>query len=223
MNKRTAAVIGATGLVGQELVKELCSRNEYESIIVITRRSVDQHHPKLKVKKIDFNDLESADIRPVDDVFCCLGTTMKKAKSKEAFRQVDLDYPLQLASIAQKNNAQQFLVISAMGADSSSIFFYNRIKGLMEEHLKEMDLPRLQIFRPSLLVGDREEFRLGEIVGAKMMGLIGWAMVGPLRSYRAIHAEQVALAMVENALMPSSKKVIVHNSTAIEKVERTKE
>ena len=108
-----------------------------------------------------------------------------------------------------------------MGADSSSVFLYNRIKGLMEEHLKEIDLPRLQIFRPSLLLGDRKEFRLGETVGGKIIGLIGWAMVGRMRSYRAIRAEQVALAMVEKALIPSNEKVCVYNSAIIENMTRT--
>jgi len=222
MNRRTAVVIGATGLVGQELVRELCNREEYGDVIVLTRRAIDQKHPKLHIKVIDFNYLEGMHIGLVDDVYCCLGTTMKKAKSKQAFRQVDLDYPLQLASLAKKNNARQFLVISAMGADSKSAFFYNRIKGLMEEQLTVIELPRLQIFRPSLLLGDRKEFRFGESIGAKVMSLIGWAMVGPLKSFRAIRAEQVALAMVEKALEPLSRKVIVHNSAAIEKVERVR-
>ena len=221
MKKRTAAVVGATGLVGQELIKELCMRKEYEEIIVITRRPIKQEHPKLTVKIIDFNYLESAHLGFVDDVYCCLGTTKKKAKSKEAFRQVDLDYPLQLALIAKRNNVQQFLVISALGADSSSVFLYNRIKGLMEEHLKEIDLPRLQIFRPSLLLGDRKEFRLGETIGTKVMGLLGWVLIGRLSSYRAVRAEQVALAMVEKALTPSNDKVDIYNSAVIENTART--
>ncbi|KIL49625.1 NAD(P)H-binding protein [Jeotgalibacillus soli] len=220
MQMRTAFVIGATGLVGQQVVKELCERVEYASIIVVTRRAFEFNHPKIQVRQIDFDYLEGAHIGLVDDVFCCLGTTMKKAKSKEGFRLVDLDYPLQFASIAKKNNVRQFLVVSAMGADPSSPIFYNRIKGLMEEQLKEIELPRLQIFRPSILLGDRKEFRLGETIGGKIASAIGWAMVGPLKSYRAIRAEQVALAMVEKALAPAKRPVVIHTSADIEKVER---
>lgn len=219
-NKRTALVIGATGLVGQEVVKELCSRIEYGEVRVISRRPIELEHEKLTVSIIDFNYLEGAHIGVVDDVFCCLGTTMKKAKSKAAFRQVDLDYPLQLASLAKKNNARQFLVVSAMGADLSSTFYYNRMKGLMEEQLIALDLPVLQIFRPSLLLGDRKEFRLGETVGAKVMSAFSWALVGPLKSIKAVRAEQVALAMVESALSPSLEKVKIYHSADIEKVEK---
>ncbi|TDL33168.1 NAD-dependent epimerase/dehydratase family protein [Jeotgalibacillus sp. S-D1] len=220
MNKRTALVIGATGLVGQEVVKELCSRDEYGEVRIISRKPIEMEHEKLTVSIIDFNYLEGSHIGVADDVFCCLGTTMKKAKSKAAFRQVDLDFPLQLASLAKKNNARQFLVISAMGADLSSTFYYNRIKGLMEEQLIELDLPHLQIFRPSLLLGDRKEFRLGETVGAKVMSAMSWALVGPLKSLKAVRAEQVALAMVEGALAPSVEKVKIHLSSDIEKVEK---
>ncbi|KIL52772.1 oxidoreductase [Jeotgalibacillus campisalis] len=222
MKKRTALVIGATGLVGKEVVKELCSREEYSEVTAITRSSFNMNHPKLINKIIDFDYLEGMHVGVVDDVYCCLGTTMKKAQSKAAFRKVDLDYPLQFASLAKQNNVSQFLVISAMGADSSSPFFYNKIKGLMEEQLREMDLPKLQIFRPSLLLGDREEFRFGESIGAKVMTLIGWAMVGPLKTYKAVRGEQVALAMVEKALEGRSSTVVVHNSAEIEKTERTK-
>ncbi|PPA69738.1 NAD(P)H-binding protein [Jeotgalibacillus proteolyticus] len=222
MKKRTALVAGATGLVGKEVVKELCRREEYSEIIAITRSELKLEHPKLTNKVIDFNYLEGVHIGLADDIYCCLGTTIKKAKSKEAFRMVDLDYPLQLAVLAKKNNAQQFLVISAMGASPSSRFFYNKIKGLMEEQLKGLGLTRLQIFRPSLLIGDREEFRFGETLGAKVMSFAGWMLVGPLKSYKAIRAEQVALAMVEKALTPPVQKVEIHKSGAIEQVERTK-
>lgn len=221
MRQRTAVVLGATGLVGQEVVKELCRREEYSEVTAITRTRLTINHQKLINKIIDFDYLEGMHLGLVDDVYCCLGTTMKKAGSKAAFRKVDLDYPLQFASLAKKNNVRQFLVISAMGADPSSPFYYNKVKGLMEEQLKEMNLAGLQIFRPSLLLGDREEFRFGESIGAKVMTLAGWAMVGPLRTYKAVRAEQVALAMVEKAIKDPHENVLVYSSAEIEKTERS--
>ncbi|MDG5472797.1 oxidoreductase [Jeotgalibacillus sp. ET6] len=221
MRQRTAVVIGATGLVGQEVVKELCKREEYSEVTAITRTHMNITHQKLINKIIDFDYLEGMHLGLVDDVYCCLGTTMKKAGSKAAFRKVDLDYPLQFASLAKKNNVRQFLVISAMGADPASPFYYNKIKGLMEEQLKEMNLASLLIFRPSLLLGDREEFRFGETIGAKVMTLVGWAMVGPLKTYKAVRAEQVALAMVEKAMNDPYENVLVYSSAEIEKTERS--
>lgn len=191
--KKTALVLGASGLVGNELVNTLIQRNQYNKIHLLTRRPIENFEsPVFEQHRVDFDKLEAyPELFQVTDVFCCLGTTIKKAKSKEAFRKVDYDYPVETAKLALKGGAEKFLIISAMGADSQSRFFYNQVKGDVETSIKTVHLPSLHIFRPSLLLGERKEFRFGEKLAAKLNTI----MVGPLRPYKAIEAKNVAMAM----------------------------
>ncbi len=130
MKLKTAIIAGATGLVGKELLQNLLDNKNYEKVISIVRRKTSLNHPKLEQKIIDFDNLdEIASELIADEYFCCLGTTMKKAGSKEKFADVDYLYPVNLATIAQANNAKKYLLISAMGADKKSIIFYNKVKG----------------------------------------------------------------------------------------------
>ena len=195
--KKTALVLGASGLVGNELVKTLIQRNQYNKIHLLVRRPIDHFESTVcEQHAVDFDKLEAyLELFQVADVFCCLGTTIKKAKSKEAFRKVDYDYPVEAAKLALKGGAEKFLIVSAMGSDSQSRFFYNRVKGDVETSLKSLNLPSLHIFRPSLLLGERKEFRFGEKLAAKASGLLNKIMVGPLRPFRAIEAKKVAMAM----------------------------
>lgn len=194
-----AVIAGATGLVGTALVRQALNDPRIDHVTVLVRRSLNINHPKLEEQRIDFDQLEQASIPRGADVYCALGTTIKKAKTREAFERVDLHYPLQLASLAKAEDARQFLVITATGANRNSIFFYNRVKGELEAQLRALQLPSLQIFRPSLLIGEREEFRLGERVGAIAGQALRILMIGRLARYRPIHAAVVAQAMLTSA------------------------
>lgn len=202
MSGRTALVVGATGLVGKELVQILLDAPEYEKVIIWGRRTVELSHPKLVVQVIDFDKLENNEIEgQVDHVFCCLGTTIKKAKTQEAFKKVDLEYPLALARWAKKAGVSQFIVISAMGADANSKIFYNQTKGLLELRLKELGLNGLHIVRPSLLLGERSEFRFGESFAAVISKALPFLFAGSLVKYKPIPGKTVANAMYRIALI----------------------
>ncbi|MDP4091664.1 MAG: NAD-dependent epimerase/dehydratase family protein [Bacillota bacterium] len=198
---KVALVVGATGLVGNELVRILLSAPEYEKVIVWVRTSMDINHNKLEEKIINFRELDKHVIdKSVNHVFCCLGTTMRKAKNMEAFATVDLEYPVVLAKKARERQVSQFLTISAMGADPNSKIFYNRIKGQLEEELKKVGLPGLHIFRPSLLLGKRKEFRLGEKAAGAAYRVLPFIFIGSIKKYKPIHARTVARAMYRVAL-----------------------
>ncbi|PAQ16106.1 oxidoreductase [Bacillaceae bacterium SAOS 7] len=213
---KIALVAGATGLVGSELVQQLLATPEYEKVITIVRRSSGIVHDKLEEKVVNFDELTLDD--PIDHIYCCLGTTIKKAKTKEAFQKVDLDYPLMLAKLAKKYQVSQFLVISSMGASVKSSFFYSRVKGELEQRLQALRLNGLHIFRPSLLLGERDEFRLGEATTEKLANVFPFLFTGPLKKYKPIHAKTVAYAMVTTALTESGG-VHVYESESITKKE----
>ncbi|UOQ74237.1 oxidoreductase [Hymenobacter cellulosilyticus] len=134
-----------------------------------------------------------------DDVFCCLGTTMRQAGSKEAFYKVDYLYVVKLAALTAANFAAQFMVISAMGADAGSRFYYNKVKGEMEQAVRQAPFRAIHIFRPSLLLGERTEKRAGEQVGAVLLRVLNPLLLGPLRRYRAVPGAAVARAMLRAA------------------------
>ncbi|MDQ0063897.1 NAD(P)H-binding protein [Paenibacillus harenae] len=201
----SCVLAGATGLVGAALLRLLLADPKAKAVTVLARRPLDAAatagleamRPKLRIIVASFDDLDTAlqDVE-ADIVYCTLGTTIKAAGSQEAFRLVDLEYPLALARYAKRVNASQFAVITAMGASKSSAFFYSRVKGELEEELAKLEIPLLHIFRPSLLLGQRSAKRLGETVGAWLATALGFTMVGPLRKYRAIRGERVAAAMI---------------------------
>lgn len=209
---RAAIVVGATGLTGRALVKQLCENEEYNSVTVIARRKLDFVHPKLEVKIREFDRLEESDIEFANELYCCLGTTIKKAGSKEAFEKVDFEYPLYIASLAKKRGVPHMLVITAMGANENSAFYYNRVKGKLEHDLIELNLQRLSIIRPSLLVGNRDEFRFGEKTGEVVLKIAKPFLVGPLKRSRAIEASQVAKAMIVIALHGKKQPVTTYPS-----------
>lgn len=215
MKMRSAIVVGATGLVGSALVKLLCESDEYVSVTVIARKKIDYQHPKLSVHIKQFDELAEGDLDFADEIFCCLGTTMKKARSREAFEKVDVEYPVQMGALAKNRGVQHMIVISAMGASENSFAYYNRVKGKMEKELIELDLPQLSIVRPSLLVGDRKEFRLGEKMGEIALKIGNPLLVGPFKKYRSINAEQVARAMKIIALHGKKEKVAIYSSNEL--------
>jgi uncharacterized protein YbjT (DUF2867 family) len=221
MGMRAAIVVGATGLTGTSLVKQLCENDEYVSVTVIARRELAFTHPKLEIKIRNFDTLEEKDIELAHELYCCLGTTIKKAGSREEFEKVDFEYPLTIASLAKKRGIPHMLVITAMGANEKSPFYYNRVKGKLEHDLMEIGLQRLSIIRPSLLVGEREEFRLGEKAGEQVLKFVKPLLVGPLKRSRSIEASQVAKAMIVIALQQHGTKqpVTVYQSQELAKLD----
>ncbi|MEC1178669.1 NAD(P)H-binding protein [Metasolibacillus meyeri] len=215
MEMRSAIVVGATGLVGSELIKQLCESDEYVAITVIARRALDYSHPKLVVQIREFDALAESDMEFAHEIFCCLGTTIKKAGSREIFEKIDVEYPVQIAAMAKNRGIQHMIVISAMSANEKSFAYYNRVKGKMEKELIDIDLPQLSIVRPSLLVGNRSEFRLGEKMGAAVLAVLNPLLIGPLKLYRSIKAEQVALAMMVIALHGKKSKVAIYSSNEL--------
>ncbi|QCR31312.1 oxidoreductase [Lysinibacillus sp. SGAir0095] len=215
MEMRSAIVVGGTGLVGLNLVKLLCDSEEYVSITVIARSKLTFNHPKLTVIIRSFNELEEKDIGFAHEIFCCLGTTIKKAGSREEFEKVDVEYPLQVASLAKKCGIMHFIIISAMGANEKSSVYYNRVKGKLEKELVALELPQVSIVRPSLLVGERNEFRFGEKMGEWVLKVLNPLLIGPMKKYRSIEATQLALAMKVIAFFGKKSPVTIYNSAQL--------
>ncbi|GAF09484.1 oxidoreductase [Paenibacillus pini] len=197
-----ALVLGATGLVGEQVVHELLEHDAYSCVKVLVRRPLEISHPKLLQQIADWDrlDEQEAFFEGVEDVFCCLGTTIRKAGSRENFRRVDFEYPLAAARLAQKQGVRQFLIVTAMGANASSRIFYNRTKGEIEDALTIAGLKGLHLFRPSMLLGYRPKKRFVEDLGGRMMKVLDPIMTGSAAKYKAIPAETVARAMVNIAL-----------------------
>lgn len=218
MTNKTAMILGATGVVGTQLVKEISNSKTYSEIHLLTRREMKFTEPKCTGHVVDFDNLSQyAYLFNVTDVFICLGTTIKKAKSKEEFRKVDYDYVIEAAKMAKTSNVEKLLVITAMGANSQSKFFYSRVKGAVEGTLEHLEMNTVHIFRPSLLLGEREEFRAGEKIFGLLSNFVKFIFVGPLRPYRAIEPNKVAAAMYA-AAQSTAKGYHFYNSAEIEKL-----
>jgi len=196
MNK-TAILVGATGLVGSHVLKLLLEDDRYSTVKVFHRRSTGISHEKLKEHIIDFDNIEDwSDKLASDELYSAMGTTIKKAGSKEAQYKIDVTYPLEVAKAAAVNGVKKYSLVSSAGADKDSKLFYPRIKGELDEAVKELSFDRITILRPSILDGDRQESRPGERFGLAVMRLAG--KIPGLRKYRPIPAEQVAGAMINS-------------------------
>jgi uncharacterized protein YbjT (DUF2867 family) len=196
---RTALVLGASGLIGSILTRMLLDTEAYSRVTILVRRPIDLTHPKLTQEVINFEQPDAGKVKG-DDVFCCLGTTIKVAGSKEAFYKVDATYPYELAKLARTNGASQFLLVTAMGADAKAFIFYNRVKGEVEEKIATLNYDSYSVFRPSLLLGDRKEVRPAEKMAQSFSGILSALMVGPLKKYKPVEARKVAAAMQKVAL-----------------------
>ena len=195
--RRTALVAGATGLVGSHVLDLLLDDQHWSHVITVGRRITARQHAKLEQRVRDLGQLETmSDLPRVDDLFCCLGTTIKQAGSQPAFRQVDYDFVVGLANAGLRAGATQFLLVSAIGADPASRVFYSRVKGETETAIRGLPYQAVQIFRPSLLLGERPEFRLGERIAMLAAPVLAPLLFSRLRRYRPIQAATVARAMV---------------------------
>ena len=197
---RTALVAGATGLIGNHVLQLLLADQAWSRVVTVGRRLTPHTHDKLEQRVLDLGELETvSDLPHIDDVFCCLGTTIKQAGSQPAFRQVDYAFVVGLGRAGLRAGASQFLLVSAIGADPASRVFYSRVKGETETAIGRLHYQSTQIFRPSLLLGARREFRAGERIAMAVAPLLSIALIGRLRRYRPIRAETVARAMVNLA------------------------
>ncbi|WP_372996474.1 NAD-dependent epimerase/dehydratase family protein [Marinobacter sp.] len=207
-------LLGATGLTGGKVLQGLLGRDEVSQVVALVRHKLPTLHDKLAQHEIDFDKLEDhAELFDVDVIICCLGTTIKKAGSQEQFRKVDLGYPLKAGELGRFYGVRAFILMSAIGASSSSTIFYNRVKGELEDALKGLDYPYLSLYHPSLLLGDRKEQRTAEALGIKAMPLVNRLLLGPLDKYRGIEASTVADAMVNEACSlasePAAERVVL--------------
>ena len=200
MNSRTAVVLGASGLVGGFCLKSLVDDTDYTRVLTFGRKELPPlTRAKVTQRVADLGSLSAEDFRGAQDVFSALGTTIRKAGSPEAFRRVDLELPLRAAQEALKAGAEQFVVVSSVGADPASKNFYLRIKGELEQELAKLPFRALHILRPSLLIGKRQEFRLGESIAITAAPVLDLLTLGPMRRYHSVSAESVGRAMVEAA------------------------
>ncbi len=196
----TVCLAGSTGAIGNHVLRFLNQQNNVDQIITLTRKQNASPLSKEKNLVINFDQLNSLNIKA--DVFiCCLGTTIKVAGSQAAFRKVDYDYVVNFAKLAESASAQKFLVVSSVGADEKSNVFYSRIKGEMESSIKKITIPAIEIFQPSLLLGERTEARPGENFAKIVAPLLNPLLLGSMKKYRAIEASDVAKALVARTLV----------------------
>ena len=194
---RTALLFGSSGLVGGHLLNQLIKDTNYSKIKLFVRSVPKISDPKVEIIKTDFNDLENhkEDIKG-DDCFFCIGTTKQNSPNKDEYRRIELDVPKEIAQIAKSNLVKSFIFVSALYANPKSSGDYVRFKGLVEEELKELNFPKLGIMRPSFLMGDRKEKRVGEKIGIFVFKLLSPLLLGSLKKMRPIHSETVAKAMI---------------------------
>lgn len=214
MAGKRVLIFGATGLVGGELVRLLLADDTYATVVTVGRRKMDLSHIKLQQEVVDFDQLDQyTDIFKGDAVFCCLGTTMKKAGSEAAFRKIDYEIPMQIGQLAKAAGIPKYLIVTAMGADTKSYFFYNRVKGEIERDLAGLNFEQLSILRPGLLLGNRPESRWGESMAQMVMQT--FSPILPL-TFRPISGKTVARALM--ALEKSTPQQSIFHSGELQKL-----
>ena len=210
----TATLVGATGLIGSYLLKELLNEPYFDTVRILIRRPIDITHPKLEKKIVDFNDSDSllVAVSNSDVLFCAIGSTMKKVKGdKEAYRKIDFDIPVKLARFCKMTGCEHFILVSSAGANSKSDNFYQRLKAETDEAVKSVGLQTIHIMRPSLLLGERKEFRLGENIGKAVMTSLSFLIPA---KYKAIQGKDVAKVML--ALSKKNEEgIFVHENSEI--------
>ncbi len=215
---KTAVIIGSTGLIGNSLLGKMLANDNYKNVIALVRKPLLIHHPKLKVIEIDFeneNENELQNCLQGDDLFICTGSTMKKAGSKEAFRAIDFDLPLRIATIASQNKMKKLLLISALGASVKSLFFYSKVKGELEQAVQLLPFASIFIFQPSILLGDRNEKRFLESVSQKIFRFLSFLFVGRLKKYAGTESYKVAESMIKQANSTLSGIHFINNETML--------
>jgi len=214
MNESRAVIIGATGLIGNSLVKQLLNDSSFSKITILVRTWDDLRHPKLEVIPVNFNNLDELRTKlPIGNtIFCCIGTTQKKVKGdKDAYRKIDFDIPVNIAQLGIEKGYRQYVLVSAVGANSQSSNFYLRLKGQVEDAIRNLPFETITIFRPSVLIGNRKEKRIGERIGIALVKTFSFLLTGKRSIYKAIHADKVARAMLVSATQNKKGIVINHH------------
>jgi uncharacterized protein YbjT (DUF2867 family) len=199
MQTQTALVLGATGLIGTTLVKLLLEDESFEKVKVLVRRQFDMQHQKLIVESVDFDNANNfkEKIGKGDVIFCCIGTTLTNMNGdKVAYRKVDYDIAVNAAKFGLAAGYKKYLLVSSVGAKTSAANFYLHLKGEIEEAITALPFKRIDIFQPSILLGKRKEFRLGELIGKGVMQTVSFLFFGASEKYKAVTAVNVAKAMV---------------------------
>lgn len=202
MQPLTAVVLGATGLIGENLVQQLLNDTAFSKVRILVRRPVELSHPKLEVAIVIFDDLDDYRIKlgQGDCIFCCIGTTNKKVKGdKVAYRKIDFDIPVNAARMGKEAGFSTYLLVSAVGANADSANFYLRLKGEVEKEIARLNFQSFHAFRPGILLGKRKEFRFGESIGKVVIQALSAVLVGTLKKYKGIEAVTVAKAMIAAA------------------------
>jgi uncharacterized protein YbjT (DUF2867 family) len=213
---KTAIILGASGLTGSFLLDRLLKDDSYERIKIFGRKSINKQHPKLEEVLCDLLKLEEyVDKFVGDEVFCCIGTTMKKTPDKKRYHQIDFGIPVAAAKLCVKNNIDTLVIVSALGANSKSSIFYNRTKGEMQEAVALEKIKNTYFMQPSFIGGNRVEKRTGEKIGIAIFKFIQPLLIGPLKKYRMIQADTIAKAMINVASGGYSKSIIVSDEIEI--------
>lgn len=216
--EKTAILFGASGLIGESLLKQLLDSPDYKEVLIVLRKKIDLQHAKLKQLLVDFDRLDDyKDQLYGEVVFCCLGSTKSKTPNLSQYKKIDYQYPLDAARITQSNGANQYHLVSAIGANPDSNVFYSRTKGELERDLKSVSFESLYIYRPSLLDGKRKEKRIAESVMIRIMRVINPLLNGKLKKYRSIKIEDVAAAMLKKSIT-SSKGIFIYPSNQIQEI-----
>ncbi|MCA4782395.1 NAD(P)H-binding protein [Empedobacter stercoris] len=209
MNK-TALILGSTGLIGSLLLDKLLKHSNYSKVIMVVRKPQQINHPKIMEIVTDFNSqINLDDIETIDSIFSCLGTTRKKTPDLNAYRKIEIDIPVQFAQLGNKKGLTKFHYISSVGANATTSNFYLKMKGEAEKALLHENVKQLFLYHPSLLIGNRVEYRLAENISAKILPLFNPFLVGNLSKYKSIEAEKVAQSLLENDVHATSEKVSV--------------
>ncbi|MDA1167029.1 MAG: NAD(P)H-binding protein [Proteobacteria bacterium] len=212
---KTALVFGSSGLIGQHLLNQLIKNENYNKIKIFVRSKPEINDPKIEIIKTDYSNLQNhkEDIKG-DDCFFCIGTTKKNSPDKNEYRRVELHIPKEIAKIAKANSLNSFVFVSSGYADSKSSGDYLKYKGEVEEELKRLNFPKLGIMRPSFLLGDRKEKRIGEKIGIFVFNLLSPLFLGPLKKMKPIHSEIVARSMIKFANEDLQKNTFESNEIA---------
>ncbi len=217
MEQKTVILLGGTGLTGSLLLNKLIADDSYSSIKLFSRKASGNRSPKIKEFIGDILQLEDfKNDFTADEVFCCIGTTSAKTKDRAVYKAIDFGIPFTASKLATENDIPTFMVVSALGANARSKIFYNRTKGEMEQAVLDQKIPTTYILRPSLILGNRNEKRFGESLGAILMKLTNIFLVGRLKKYRAIEAECIAAAMLSLARSKPNEQIV--NSDLIQKL-----
>ena len=209
---KTALIFGSSGLIGNELLNIINQNNNYNKIKLFVRSTINTNDPKIEIIQTDFNNLEKhKDSMVGDDCFFCIGTTKKDTPDKNEYRRVEYNIPVDIAKIAKSNSVKLFVYVSSLGANPNSSGSYLKNKGQVEEELNKINFSKLAVIRPSILLGNRKVFRLGERIGIFAMKALSIFFLGSLKKYKPIEAQNVAKAMVAIAQNHDQKKVFESN------------